>query len=137
MVAPRFGGPASYWLENLRSSQQLLERLQPVLDGLDIQCVIFPHFLSGPLDAGQRIHFLRFHMKRHRGQVEDIIPLSGFLRTDLCSIWSFIFVAPNQLRGQPNVEDKAGRFRQSPEALVMGSWPRVPRTTSMLGPESY
>jgi DinB superfamily len=78
LVAPRFGGPPSYWLENLRSSQQLLERLEPVLEGLDIQCVIFPHFLSGPLDAGQRIHFLRFHMKRHRGQIEDIIALSDF-----------------------------------------------------------
>ena len=78
LVAPRFGGPASYWIENLRSSQQLLERLEPVLEGLPIETVIFPHFLSGPLDAGQRIDFLRFHMMRHRVQIEDIIAHADF-----------------------------------------------------------
>ena len=78
LVEPRFGGPASYWLENLRSSQQLLERLEPVLEGLDIESVIFPHFLSGPLDAGQRIDFLRFHMMRHRGQIEGILGHADF-----------------------------------------------------------
>jgi len=73
LVTPRFGGPSSYWLETLRTSQNVLERLEPVLDGLDIESVIFPHFLSGPLDAGQRIHFLRFHMMRHRSQIEEIL----------------------------------------------------------------
>jgi DinB superfamily len=78
LVAPRFGGPPSYWLESLRHSQQLLDRLEPVLDGLDIESVIFPHFLSGPLDAGQRIDFLRFHMLRHRGQIEEMLAHSDF-----------------------------------------------------------
>ncbi len=78
LVAPRFGGPASYWIENLRSSQQLLERLEPVLEGLPIEALIFPHFLSGPLDAGQRIDFLRFHMMRHRMQIENIIARADF-----------------------------------------------------------
>jgi len=73
LVAPRFGGPPSYWLEALRHSQLLLDRLEPVLDGLNIEAVIFPHFLSGPLDAGQRIDFLRFHMLRHRGQIEGML----------------------------------------------------------------
>jgi hypothetical protein len=78
LVAPRFGGPASYWVENFRSSQQLLERLEPVLEGLPIESVIFPHFLSGPLDAGQRIDFLRFHMVRHREQIENILAHADF-----------------------------------------------------------
>ena len=78
LVAPRFGGPASYWVENLRLSQHLLERLEPVLEGLPIESVIFPHFLSGPLDAGQRIDFLRFHMVRHRGQIENILAHANF-----------------------------------------------------------
>jgi hypothetical protein len=78
LVAPRFGGPASYWVENLRLSQHLLERLEPVLEGLPIESVIFPHFLSGPLDAGQRIDFLRFHMVRHRGQIENILAHADF-----------------------------------------------------------
>lgn len=78
LVTPRFGGSSSYWLEVLRTSQQILEGLVPVLDGLDTELVIFPHFLSGPLDAGQRIHFLRFHMMRHRGQIEDILARVDF-----------------------------------------------------------
>lgn len=78
LVAPRFGGPPSYWLEALRQSQELLNKLEPVLDGLDIETVIFPHFLSGPLDAGQRIDFLRFHISRHRCQIEEML-----LRGDL------------------------------------------------------
>src|SRR5271156_1263329 len=78
LVAPRFGGPPSYWLESFRHSQQLLDMLEPVLDGLDIEAVIFPHFLSGPLDAGQRIDFLRFHMLRHRGQIEEMLAHCDF-----------------------------------------------------------
>ncbi len=36
------------------------------LQGLDPSLVIFPHFLSGPLVARQRLEFLRFQLDRHR-----------------------------------------------------------------------
>ena len=36
------------------------------LHGLDPSLVIFPHFLSGPLVARQRLEFLRFQLDRHR-----------------------------------------------------------------------
>jgi hypothetical protein len=49
-----------------------------VLDGLDAESVVFPHFLSGPLDAGQRIHFLRFHIERHRRQIAALMTGPGF-----------------------------------------------------------
>jgi hypothetical protein len=32
--------------------------------------MIFPHFLSGLLDARQRPEFLRLHMDRHLAQIE-------------------------------------------------------------------
>jgi hypothetical protein len=77
---PHIGGPLAYWLEYLRAAQLLLDRLNPVLDGLDPETVLFPHFLSGPLDASQRIDFLRFHMTRHRRQIEEMLKQKGFPR---------------------------------------------------------
>lgn len=78
IATPHFGGPVSYWLEYLKLAQQLLDGLVPVLHGLDPEMVVFPHFLSGPLDAQQRIHFLRFHIQRHRNQVAKLMSAPGF-----------------------------------------------------------
>jgi hypothetical protein len=58
----------------------MLDRLAGVLDGLDPETVLFPHFLSGPLDARQRVDFLRFHIQRHRKQIEALIAEPGFPR---------------------------------------------------------
>lgn len=71
-AAPRMGGPLGYWIAALSNAQSLLPPLTAVLDGLDGSTVIFPHPISGPLDVRQRLEFLRFHLDRHRGQVEAI-----------------------------------------------------------------
>lgn len=71
-AAPRMGGPLGYWVAALSNAQALLPPLIAVLDGLDGSTVIFPHPISGPLDVRQRLEFLRFHLDRHRGQVESI-----------------------------------------------------------------
>ena len=78
IATPHIGGPLSYWLEYLRTAQQLLNRLEPILAGLDLESILFPHFISGPLDAGQRIAFLRFHMMRHRVQIESMLTQKDF-----------------------------------------------------------
>jgi hypothetical protein len=70
-----------YWLESFRVSQLVLNRLESAFDGLDLEAVIIPHFISGPLDAAQRIDFLRFHIARHRSQVEKTIGTLGFPST--------------------------------------------------------
>jgi DinB superfamily len=75
---PRIGGPMLYWLESFRVSQLVLNRLESAFDGLDLEAVIIPHFISGPLDAAQRIDFLRFHIARHRSQVEKTMSTPGF-----------------------------------------------------------
>lgn len=69
---PRLGGPLAFWLDALESCQFLLERLADELAHDDLEEVIYPHPLSGPLDARQRFEFLRFHMDRHLGQVERL-----------------------------------------------------------------
>ena len=73
IATPHISGPLSYWLEYFLLSQDLLRKLGLLLEGLDLQAAVFPHFLCGPLDAGQRIEFLRFHMVRHRKQIESMM----------------------------------------------------------------
>lgn len=70
IAAPHIGGPLAYWVESLRLSQPLLDALGVFLEGMDLRTIVYPHFLSGPLDAEQRLEFLRYHMDRHRGQIE-------------------------------------------------------------------
>ena len=71
-VIPRSAGPIGYWLARYRACGQVLVGLGPVLEGLDLEAVIFPHPLSGPLDASQRLAFLRFHADRHLQQIAAI-----------------------------------------------------------------
>jgi hypothetical protein len=55
-------------LKYFRSCHTVRERLGTLLQGLELEDVVFPHFLSGPLDAKQRLEFLRFHI----GQIEEV-----------------------------------------------------------------
>ncbi len=73
IATPHIGGPLAYWVAYSNSCQLVLEQLIPALDGLDLAEVIFPHFLCGPLDAAQRLEFLRFHIERHCGQIERLL----------------------------------------------------------------
>ncbi len=76
-ASPQTDGPLAYWATCLETCQPVLERLGAALDGLDLSEVIFPHFLSGPLDAHQRLEFLRWHLDHHRRQIEEIKAASG------------------------------------------------------------
>jgi len=78
IATPHIGGPLSYWLEYLCTAGLLLDKLEGVLADLDLETVLFPHFICGPLDAGQRIHFLRFHIVRHRNQITELLVGSAF-----------------------------------------------------------
>lgn len=42
------------------------------LEGLPLDRVIYPHFLSGPLNVLQRLDFIGFHMKYHMPQIARI-----------------------------------------------------------------
>jgi hypothetical protein len=77
---PRWGGPLSYWTKALENCHPLLESMINSLAGLDPDKIIHPHPISGPLNIPQRLEFLRFHLDRHRGQIERIKSSSGFLQ---------------------------------------------------------
>ena len=72
IATPRLGGALGYWLAALDACQPVLEKVSDHLGDLDPETVIFPHYLSGPLDARQRVAFLRFHIDRHVLQIETI-----------------------------------------------------------------
>ncbi|HEX5506797.1 MAG TPA: DinB family protein [Thermomicrobiales bacterium] len=79
-ATPQAGGPLAYWVACLRACQPVLETLGAALAGLDLSEVIFPHFLSGPLDAYQRLEFLRWHLDHHRRQLDDLTAAPGYPR---------------------------------------------------------
>lgn len=80
VTSPRWGGPFPYWAAALRACQPLLDELGAALEGATLDDVVFPHPISGPLDARQWLQFLRFHLDRHSAQVERVRRHPGFPR---------------------------------------------------------
>jgi hypothetical protein len=78
IATPHIGGPLSFWLSATRSLRPVLAELGSELRDSNLEEVVFPHFLSGPLDARQRLDFLRFHIERHAAQVDRIRATDGF-----------------------------------------------------------
>jgi hypothetical protein len=72
VATPNIGGPLRFWLSALPSLRPVLADLAVRLEGQALDDVVFPHFLSGPLDARQRLQFLRYHMERHLAQIQRI-----------------------------------------------------------------
>jgi hypothetical protein len=58
---PRWGGPVEYWIAALRNCKPLLESLAEQLESFDLEKVIYPDPISGPLHVIQCIEFLSFH----------------------------------------------------------------------------
>ncbi len=77
-ATPTGEGTLAYWITRLEAGQLVLETLGGELEGLDLSQAIYPHYLSGPLDAHQRLEFLSFHMDRHLAQIQAIKSHSDF-----------------------------------------------------------
>jgi hypothetical protein len=78
IAQPHIGGPLAFWLSATRSLRPVLAELGVHMRNVDLEQVVFPHFLSGPLDGRQRLEFLRFHIERHAAQVERVRGSAGF-----------------------------------------------------------
>ena len=78
IAAPIWGGSLGYWIASLRGLQSVLEELGEQLGTVRMEEVVYPHPISGPLNVRQRLEFLRFHLDRHRGQVETLKQHSNF-----------------------------------------------------------
>jgi hypothetical protein len=73
VAAPRFGGPLSFWKTSLHGLQELLDEFGRDLKEDELRLQAHPHPISGALDFGQRIEFLRFHINRHDQQVSQLL----------------------------------------------------------------
>jgi hypothetical protein len=78
IATPHIGGPLSYWIECTRSLTPILAALGAQLEDVPLDEIVFPHFLSGPLDGRQRLEFLRYHIERHLGQIAAVRAAPGF-----------------------------------------------------------
>ena len=72
-ATPQTNGPLAYWVAAFAACQPVLDALGQTLDGRDLESIVAPHVISGPLDARQRLQFLRWHMDHHRRQIADIM----------------------------------------------------------------
>jgi DinB family protein len=78
IATPHIGSPIQFWLTATRSLRPVLADLGAQLGATNLEDVVFPHFLSGPLDGRQRLEFLRFHVQRHADQIARIRSSSSF-----------------------------------------------------------
>ena len=81
VATPHIGGPLAFWRAATRSLSVPLAALGEALAGMELEAIVFPHFLSGPLDARQRLEFWRYHIERHLGQLAAIQSAPGFPAT--------------------------------------------------------
>ena len=78
IATPHIGGPLEFWVSATRSLPGILSELGGRLDRVNLEEVVFPHYLSGPLDARQRLDFLRFHIERHADQITRVRTSASF-----------------------------------------------------------
>ena len=72
IATPHIGGPLTAWVSCLKSLRPVLADLASELETIDLEAIVYPHYLSGPLDGRQRLEFLRYHMERHLAQIERV-----------------------------------------------------------------
>ena len=76
VAAPRMGGSFVFWRNALESLQGILDGFGQDLQPDELRLQAHPHPISGPMDFQQRLEFLAFHIKRHQGQLENL--MQGF-----------------------------------------------------------
>ena len=72
IATPHIGGPLGVWVSCLQSLRPVLSDLAKELETVDLEAIVYPHYLSGPLDGRQRLEFLRYHMERHLAQIQRV-----------------------------------------------------------------
>jgi hypothetical protein len=78
VAAPTWGGPVAFWIAALEANESVLRALGGALERHDLEAIHYPHPISGPLDMRQRLEFIRFHLDRHRNQVEELKSHTAF-----------------------------------------------------------
>ena len=71
-AGPQWGGPLSYWVSVHAACHSVVEDVAARIREDELDQVVFPHPISGPLTLRQRLGFLRYHMQHHLPQLEGI-----------------------------------------------------------------
>ena len=71
---PRMGGTLAFWYASLWSLHSALITFARTVQHADLEAIIYPHPISGPLDVRQQFEFIRFHIDRHRRQLGALFP---------------------------------------------------------------
>jgi len=73
LAVPTLGGPAAYWIERMQRSRGLVSAFVDLVEEAELDVLSYPHPISGPFTMRQGLQFLRFHLDRHRGHVEEAL----------------------------------------------------------------
>lgn len=73
LAVPRWGGPKSYWLERMKRNARLLALFAETVREGELDTFAYEHPISGPFTLRQGVEFVRFHIERHLGHLEEAL----------------------------------------------------------------
>lgn len=73
LAVPQLGGPGSYWLARMKRNALLVREFADLVQEDELDGLSYPHPISGPFTMRQGLQFVRFHIDRHRSQLETVV----------------------------------------------------------------
>lgn len=77
LAVPQLGEPGSYWMVRMERNASLVSEFADLVREDELDALSYPHPISGPFTLRQGFQFVRFHMDRHRGQLEEAGRVDG------------------------------------------------------------
>lgn len=71
LAVPQLGEPGSYWMVRMERNASLVRAFADLVSEEELDALSYPHPISGPFTMRQGFQFVRFHMDRHRGHLEE------------------------------------------------------------------
>ena len=71
LAVPQLGEPGGYWLVRFRNNATLAKDFVDLVREEELDALSYAHPISGPFTLRQAFQFVRFHIDRHRGQLEE------------------------------------------------------------------
>lgn len=71
LAVPKLGGSFAYWCMRLARNAELVEAVVDLVEESELDVMAYPHPISGLFTLRQGLQFIRFHLDRHRGHLEE------------------------------------------------------------------
>lgn len=72
LAVPQLGEPGSYWLVRMKRNASMVREFAELIREDELDGLSYSHPISGPFTMRQGLQFVRFHIDRHRGQLEAV-----------------------------------------------------------------